>query len=120
MNSFLKKSAVAAVLSLALAPVANAMPLTGQSAQSELSQLQSTLIVAQAEKTTVSTLSPKEEMILEMLNQYMMMRKRGQAIMKSSDPEIQKMGQAMVKTSDTEISKLVKMMRADFLANPDR
>jgi hypothetical protein len=118
MDAILSKAAMATMVSLSLASTVNAMPLS-QTAPSKELQLNSVTQVAQV-KVAQSTLSAKSEMILEMLGQYSQMRKMGLQAMKSSDPEMRKMGEAMVKTSETEISRLVKMMRAEFLANPDR
>jgi uncharacterized protein (DUF305 family) len=120
MNSFLRNAAVATLLSLSLAPIANAAPFGGEEiAQSEQSHRNPVSLMAQVQ-TTNPGLSEKSAMILEMLHHYMEARKMGQTSMKSSDPVIRKMGEDMVKSSDTEILKLVRMMRAEFLANPDR
>lgn len=120
MNSFFRNAVAATILSLSLAPLANAAPMSSATiAQSNLSQSNSSLLVAQATESK-PIVSSKFEMIQGLLNQYMTMRMTGRSAMQSSDPEIQKSGREMVKTSENEILKLIKMMRAEFLANPDR
>jgi len=120
MNSFFRNAAVATILSLSLAPVANAAPSDSATiAQFNVSQSSAPLLVAQAMESK-PVISTKFELLQSMLNQYMTMRKLGQSAMQSSDPEIQRMGREIVKSSEDQILKLIKMMRAEFLANPDR
>jgi hypothetical protein len=119
MNLVLRNVALATVLSLSLASAANANSLNPTSIERSQPSDSTPVTIAQTEKTAY-TLSPKSEMILEMISQYMEMKKMGQMAMKSTDPEVRKMGQAMVKSSETELLKLVRMMREAFLANPDR
>lgn len=120
MQLFFKHAAIATVLSLSLAPIAKAgpsdygVPLTKQPTQVAAPQL-----VAQASQVK-STLPPRAQMLLELLGQHMAMRKMAMEAMKSPDPEMQKIGQETAKRSEDEILKLIKMMRAEFLANPDR
>ncbi len=119
MNQCFRNAALATILSLSLAPVANAAPMNSTITQADRSQSNSSLLVAQAMESK-PIVSSKFEIIQEMLHQYMTMRAMGRTAMQSSDPTMQKLGREMVKTSENEILKLVKLMRAEFLANPDR
>lgn len=120
MTSFFKNAAIAMVLSLGSASIANAAPLNSASiAQSGLSQVNSPVLVAQAMESK-PIISSRGDLLLQMLNQYTTMRSMGRSAMQSADPEVQKMGREMVKTSEDQILRLVRMMRAEFLANPDR
>jgi hypothetical protein len=111
--NFAKTAAIAAVMSLGLTSLAKATPL---------SALQTTptsrpFLVAEAMQ---STLPPKAAMYSELIMMYMDMKKMGEKMMTSSDPEAKKMGEEMVKHSSDQLSKLSSMMRAEFLKNPDK
>lgn len=112
MHNLIKKAAIAAVLSISFAPLANALPAT-RSLGTPASQ---PILIADLDST--SGLSPKAEMLLGLFNQFMEMKKWGQEAMKSPDPELRKMGEAMVKEADEEFSKLSKILREEFLRNP--
>lgn len=113
MHNLIKNAALAAVLSISVAPLANALPVT-RSIATPASQ---PILIAELDST--SGLSPKAEMLLGLFNQFMTMKKWGEEAMKSSDPELRKMGEAMVKEANEEFSKLSKILREEFLKNPN-
>jgi hypothetical protein len=115
MKRFLKKAAIATVMCLSLAPLAKATPLN----QVRSASVGEPLVVAQATRSS-STLPPKAAMYIELIDMYMKMEKMGREMMKSTDPETKKMGEELVKTSLAQNSKLEKMLRSEFLANPDK
>lgn len=117
---FVKHAAIATILSLSLAPIAKAEPSDNRVlSTTQLAQLAAPQLVAQASQGK-STLPPRAQMLLELLGQHMATRQVAMEAMKSADPEMQKIGQETAKKAEDEILRLIKMMRAEFLANPDR
>lgn len=117
MNSILKNSALAVMLSLAMATTAKATQPDSNATSS---------VTAHSQNFVAQMLSPRRfdatrtrPFIDEMIMIHMQMTDAAQRAMQSPDPEIKKMAEETMKSSNAQINTLMEM-RQKFFENPDK
>jgi uncharacterized protein (DUF305 family) len=110
MKSLLKSSALAVMLSLAVATTAGATQADSTAAnRAKLSQSQS--LIAQTYPRGVLNETRSRRFLDEMIVLHMKMADMAQEALQSQNPEIKKMAQETIKSSNAEINRMREMRR---------
>lgn len=118
MNSILKGSALAFIVSLAMATTAKATPLDSKVVTS-VKPVESQNFIAQVPARNRFEATKISPFIDEMVILNMQMVDAAQRAMQSPDPEIKKLAEETMKASNDRIDSLMEMRRK-FLENPDK
>lgn len=120
MNSLVKSSALAIMLSLATATTAGATPDSSTSvkpiAESQSLVAQTPMQMPMRSRFDATRTRP---FVDEMIMMHMQMVDMAQRAMQSPDPEIRRMAEEMMKSSNAQIDTLMEMRRK-FFENPDK
>lgn len=118
MNSLLKSSALAVMVSLAMASTAGATRLDSNAPSAKSTESQ--ILIGQATQRGLSRNDQESRRYIdEMIMLNMQMTDTAQKGMQSQDPEIRKVAQEMMKSSNDRILSLMEMRRR-FFENPDK
>ncbi len=117
MNSLVKSSALAIMLSLATATTAGATQPDSNTTSVKPAASQS--LVAQMPMRGRFDATRTRPYVDEMIMLHMEMVDAAQRAMKSPDPEIRKMAEEAMKSSNAQINTLMEMRRK-FFENPDK
>jgi uncharacterized protein (DUF305 family) len=118
MNSILKNSALAVMLSLAMATTAKAtQPDSNTTISVKPGESQS--LVAQMRPRSRFDATRTRPFIDEMIMLHMEMVDAAQRAMQSPDPQVRSMAEETMKSSNAQISTLLEMRRK-FFENPDK
>ncbi len=118
MNSILKSSALALIVSLAMATTAKATQPDSNIVAS-VKPVESQNYVAQVPARNRFEATKISPFIDEMVILNMQMVDAARKAMQSPDPEVRKMAEEIMKSSNTRIDSLMEMRRK-FLENPDK
>lgn len=118
MNSILKNSALAVMLSLAMATTAKATQ-PDSNVVTSVKAVEPQNLVAQMRPRSRFDATRTRPFIDEMIMLHMEMADAAQRAMQSPDPEIKKMAEETMKSSNAQISTLLEMRRK-FFENPDK
>lgn len=118
MNSILKNSTLAVILSLAMATTAKATQPDSKVVAS-VKPVESQNLVAQMRPRSRFDATRTRPFIDEMIMLHMQMVDAAQRAMQSQDPEIKKMAEEKMKFSNAQINTLMEM-RKSFFENPDK
>lgn len=118
MNSILKNSALAVMLSLTMATTAKATQ-PDSNVVASVKPVESQNLVAQMRPRSRFDATRTRPFIDEMIMLHMQMVDAAQRAMQSPDPEIKKMAEETMKSSNAQINNLMEM-RQNFFENPDK
>jgi len=118
MNSLVKNSALAVMLSLSMATTARATQPDSNAATSA-KPAESQSLVAQTSPRSRFDATRTRPFVDEMIMLHMQMVDAAQKAMQSQDPEIRRMAEETMKTSNDKIITLMEMRRS-FFENPDK
>jgi uncharacterized protein (DUF305 family) len=117
MNSLVKNSALAIMLSLAMATTAKATQ--PDSSTTSVKPAESQSLIAQKYPRGLLNETRTKPYIDEMIMLHMQMVNAAERAMQSQNPEIRRMAEETMKSSNAQINTLMEMRRK-FFENPDK